>query len=78
MTPEDYDKLSPEERDIKDKEDRARERQEQAGIHDRIYRSDYSLSRKFISSPLHMETTTWRSRHYSSYSQGDPCEGSER
>jgi len=37
MTPEEYDKLSPEERDIKDKEDRARERREQAGIHDRIY-----------------------------------------
>ena len=32
MTPEEYDKLSPEERDIKDKEDRAREKREQAGI----------------------------------------------
>lgn len=59
MTPEEYDKLSPEERDIKDKENRARERQEQAGIHDRIYGSDYRLSCKLISSPLHMETTTW-------------------
>jgi len=59
MTPEEYDKLSPEERDIKDRENRARERQEQAGIHDRIYPSDYRLSRTLISSPLHMEARTW-------------------
>ena len=32
MTPEEYDKLSPEEREIQDKKDRAREREEQAGI----------------------------------------------
>jgi len=45
MTPEEYDKLSPEERDIKDREDRAREKREQAGIEDHIYYSDYLLSR---------------------------------
>jgi len=45
MTPEEYDKLSPEERDIKDREDRAREQREQAGIEDYIYCSDYPLSR---------------------------------
>lgn len=59
MTPEDYDKLSPEERDLKDKEDRAREEQEQAGIPDRIYRNQYLLSPTLISSSLHMETTAW-------------------
>ena len=60
MTPEEYDKLSPEERDIKDKADRAREQQEQGGIEDYIYCSDYPLSRTLISSPLHMETATRR------------------
>jgi hypothetical protein len=40
MTPEEYDKLSPEERDLKDKEDRAREKREQAGIDNRIYVND--------------------------------------
>lgn len=45
MTPEEYDKLSPEEREIKDREDRAREQREQAGIEDYIYCSDYPLNR---------------------------------
>ena len=72
MTPEEYDKLSPEEREIKDKEDRAREKREQAGIYDHIYCSDDWLSGTLISSPLHMETRTRRSRNRSSYSQGDP------
>ena len=40
MTPENYDKLTPEERELKDKEDRAREEKEQAGIHDLFYCSD--------------------------------------
>ena len=77
MTPEEYDKLSPEERDIKDKEDRAREQQEQAGIHDRIYCSDYRLSPTSTSPPLQMETRTWRTRHRYSDSQGDSRERSE-
>ena len=47
MTPDEYDKLSPEERDIKDKKDRAREREEQTGIFNRGYRSDSQLSRRF-------------------------------
>ena len=59
MTPEDYDKLSPEERDAKDKKDRAREQEEQAGIHDRIYRCDYQLSREPTSPPLQMEAGPW-------------------
>jgi hypothetical protein len=32
MTPEEYDKLTPEEREVKDKEDRAREAKEQGGL----------------------------------------------
>ena len=59
MTPEEYDKLSPEERDLKDKEDKAREQREQAGIHDRIYYNEYTPICTLISPPLHMETTTW-------------------
>ena len=78
MTPEEYDKLSPEERDIKDREDRAREQRQQAGIEDYVYCSDYPLICTLISSSLHMETTTWRSRHCSSYPQGDPRERLER
>jgi hypothetical protein len=58
MTPEDYDKLTPEERELKDKENRAREAQEQAGTHDPIYCNDIHLATLLISSPLHMETTT--------------------
>ena len=56
MTPGEYDKLSPEERDLKDKEDRAREQREQAGIHDRIYFDEYTPNRTLISPPLQMET----------------------
>ena len=59
MSPDEYDKLSPEEREIKDKEDRAREQREQAGIHDRIYRYDYRLSRASTSPPLQVEARAW-------------------
>jgi len=55
MTPEEYDKLSPEEREIKDKEDRAREQREQAGTQDCIYCSDCLLSRISIALPY-----TWK------------------
>ena len=52
MTPDDYDKLSPEEREAKDKNDREREHQEQGGAHDHIYCCDYRLSRTSTSPPL--------------------------
>jgi hypothetical protein len=78
MAPEDYDKLSPEERDLKDKENRAREQREQAGIYDRIYSSEDSLSRTLISSPLHMEARTWRSRYRGSHSKRNPCKRFDR
>ena len=57
MAPDEYDKLSPEEREIKDKENRAREQREQAGIYDRIYCSDCPLSR-LTSPPVQMEART--------------------
>ena len=58
MTPEDYDKLTPEERELKDKENRAREAQEQAGTHDFVCCNDIDSATLSISPPLHMETTT--------------------
>jgi len=59
MTPDDYDKLSPEEREAKDKSDRAREQEEQGGTRDHIYCCDYQLSRTLTSPPLQMEARTW-------------------
>jgi hypothetical protein len=36
---DDYDKLSPEEREARDKADRAHEAEEQAGMHENLYRA---------------------------------------
>lgn len=57
---DDYDKLSKEEREIRDKEDRAREATEQASTCDRY--SGILIRSTVPSITVHMEARAWRSR----------------
>ena len=67
---DDYDKLTPEEREAKDKADREREAQEQAGGYTIASRSHQELILILESITLYMEARTWRTRHRGPRAQG--------
>lgn len=64
---DDYDKLSPAEREIRDKADRKREVDEQAGV-SFISAASFILLIYLLSPPLFLETISARCRHRSSRS----------
>lgn len=62
---DDYDKLSPAEREIRDKADRQREAEEQTGVF-LISGAWFYSPNLSLSTPLFMETISARRRHRSS------------